>query len=138
MVAGLAMAAFGSPAETELKALEQQWLDAYVKADTALLKTVEADEWWFVESDGTIMTKAQDIKDVGDKTFVCKSATMSDVNVRMLGDDFACVTGMAKMTGSFKGKEFTGDFRAIDIFEKKNDKWQAITSQVTRVKKEKE
>jgi len=23
-----------------------------------------------------------------------------------------------------------------DIFEKKNDKWQAITSQVTRVKKE--
>jgi hypothetical protein len=54
----------------------------------------------------------------------------------MLGDNFACVTGMAKMTGSFKGKEFTGGFRAIDIFEKKNDKWQAITSQVTRVKKE--
>jgi len=26
------MAAFGSPAENELKALEQQWLDAYVKA----------------------------------------------------------------------------------------------------------
>jgi hypothetical protein len=27
---------------------------------------------------------------------------------------------------------------ALDIFEKRNDKWQAIISQVTRVKKERE
>lgn len=138
MVAGLAAVALGSPAETELKALEQQWLDAYVKADTAFLKTVEADDWSFVDSDGTIMTKTKDIKELGDKTFVCKSASMSDFKVRMLGDNYACATLLVKMTGTYKGKDFSGDFRALDIFEKKGDKWQAVASQITKVEKDKE
>ena len=59
MMAGLATAALGSPAETGLKALERQWLDAYVKGDTAFLKTIEADNWSFVDSDGTIMIKTR-------------------------------------------------------------------------------
>jgi ketosteroid isomerase-like protein len=138
MLAGLAMAAFGSPAETELKALEQQWLDAYVKADTAFLKTVEADDWWFVESDGTTMTKAKDIKELEDKTFVCKSASASDIKVKTMGDNYAYVTGVVKMAGTYKGEEFTGDFRSVDIFEKKAGKWQSVYSQITRIGKEKE
>ena len=44
MIAGLAAAVFASPAETELKALEQQWLDDYTKSDTAFLKTIEAED----------------------------------------------------------------------------------------------
>jgi ketosteroid isomerase-like protein len=138
MVAGLAAVALGSPAETELKALEQQWLDAYVKADTAFLKTVEADDWTFIDSDATTMTKAQDIKELGDKTFVCKSASASDVQVKTMGDGFAYVTGTVKMAGTYKGKDFTEKFRSVDIFAKKDGKWQAIYSQVTKIPKEKE
>jgi ketosteroid isomerase-like protein len=133
MIAGLATTAFGASAETELKALDQQWLDAYVKGDTAFLKTVEAEDWTFADSDGTVMTKAQDIKELGDKTFVCKSASMSDVKVKMLGDNDAYVTGVVKMAGTYKGKDFSGDFRTIDVFEKKDGKWQALYSQITKV-----
>lgn len=138
MVAGLAAVALGSPAETEIKALEEQWLDAYVKADTAFLKTVEAEEWMFVDSDGGINTKAQDIKDVADKTFTCKSASISDVKVKTMGDNSAYATGIVKMAGTYKGKEFSSEFRAVDIFEKKDGKWQAIYSQITKIDKEKE
>jgi len=138
MVAGLAGIALGSPAETEIKALEQQWLDAYVKADTAFLKTVEAEDWMFVESDGAITTKTQDIKDVADKTFVCKSASMSDVKVKTMGDNSAYATGIVKMAGTYKGKDFSSEFRAVDIFEKKDGKWQGVYSQVTKIDKEKE
>lgn len=137
MVAGLATAGFGA-AETELKALEQQWLDAYVKADTAFLKTVEADDWSLVDSDGTVMNKAQDIKELGDKTFVCKSATMSDANVKMIGENGAYITGTVKMSGSYKGKDFNETFKVVDIFEKKGGKWQATYSQITKIGKEKE
>ncbi|MGI8482318.1 MAG: hypothetical protein ACR2MF_09685, partial [Chthoniobacterales bacterium] len=38
MVLGFAAAGMASPADTELRALEQQWFDAYVNADTAFLK----------------------------------------------------------------------------------------------------
>jgi ketosteroid isomerase-like protein len=138
LVAGLATVAFASPAESELKALTQQWLDAYVKADTAFLKTVEADDWSFVDSDGTTVTKAQDIKELGDKTFVCKSASASDVKVKTMGDNHAAVMATMKMAGTYKGEEFSSEFRSIDVFEKKDGKWQAIYSQITRIKKEKE
>lgn len=138
MVLGLATAGFGAGAEAELKTLEQQWLDAYEKADTAFLKTIEADDWSLVDSDGTVMTKAQDIKELEDKTFVCKSASMSDAKVKMMGDNFAYVTGIVKMAGSYKGKDFDESFRAVDVFEKKNGKWQSTYSQITKIGKEKE
>ena len=138
MVLGLATAGFGAGAEAELKTLEQQWLDAYEKGDTAFLKTVEADDWSLVDSDGTVATKAQDIKELGDKTFVCKSASMSDAKVRMMGDNFAYVTGIVKMSGTYKGKDFDESFRAVDVFEKKNGKWQSTYSQITKIGKEKE
>jgi ketosteroid isomerase-like protein len=137
ILVGCAAAAFASP-EADLKALDQQWLDAYVKGETAFLKTVEAEDWKFVDSDGAIVTKAQDIKELGDKTFVCKSASMSDTKVKMLGDNYGYVTGMIKMAGTYKGKDFNSDFRGIDIFEKKDGKWQAVYSQIAKVQKEKE
>ena len=138
IVAGFAAVALGSPADTELKALEQQWLDAYVKADTTFLKTIEADDWTIVDSDGSTATKAKDIKELGDKTFVCKSASMSDVKVKAMGDNSAYATGIVKMAGSYKGKDFSSEFRAVDIFEKKDGKWQAVYSQVTKIDKEKD
>ncbi|PZR73553.1 MAG: hypothetical protein DLM73_10515 [Chthoniobacterales bacterium] len=135
-VAGLAATAFGS-AETELKAIEQQWLDAYMKGDAAFIKNLEADDYTVVEPDGTVTTKAQDVKAVTDKTFILKSASMSDTKVMSMGDNYACVTAMLKMNGSDDGKEFSGDFRGIDCFEKKAGKWQATYSQLTKVEKEK-
>ena len=62
IVIGLATVAFASP-EAELKALEQQWSDAYVKGDTAALKAIEADDCMTVEPDGTVIgARREDIK----------------------------------------------------------------------------
>ncbi len=130
--------AFGGSAESDLKELTQKWLDAYVKADTATLKTIEADDWTFVDSDGTLINKAKDIKELEDKTFVCKSATASDVKVKTMGDNNAAVMATIKMAGTYKGEEFSGEFRSIDVFEKKDGKWQAIYSQITKVGKDKD
>ncbi len=138
IMAGLATFAFASPAESELKALEEKWSDAYLKGDTSVLKAVETEDWSVVDPDGNVLTKAQDIKELEDKTFVVKTTSLSDMKVRMLGENYGCVTGNSKSTGTYKGKEFSGDYRFLDLFEKKGDKWQAIISQVTKVKKDKE
>jgi ketosteroid isomerase-like protein len=137
-VLGLAATGFGAGAEVELKALEQQWLEAYVKGDAAFVKTVEADTWTFVDSDGKVVSKAQDLKELGDKTFVCKSAAMSDASVKMLGDNAAYVTGVVKMSGTYKGKDFNETVRVIDVYEKKDGKWQSTYSQSTKISEGKE
>jgi ketosteroid isomerase-like protein len=136
MAVSLASAAFGAGADAELKAIEQQWLDAYMKSDPAFIKNLEADDYSLIEPDGAVSTKEQDVKSTTDKTFVLKSATMSDFKCRMLGDNAAVVTCMLKMSGTDEGKEFSGDYRGTDVFEKKNGKWMAVASQLTKVAKE--
>jgi uncharacterized protein (TIGR02246 family) len=137
MVVGLVTASFGAGAEAELKAMSQQWLDAYMKGDPSFLKATEAEDYSITEPDGSLSTKAQDIKAVTDKTFVLKSATMSDFKCRMLGDNAAIVTATLKISGSEDGQEFSGDYRAMDVYEKKDGKWMAVASQMTKVASEK-
>jgi ketosteroid isomerase-like protein len=136
MAVSLVSAAFGAGADAELKAIEQQWLDAYMKSDPAFIKNLEAEDYSIIEPDGAVSTKAQDVKAVTDKTFVMKSATMSDFKCRMIGDNCAVVTCMLKMNGTEDGKDFSGDYRGTDVFEKKNGKWMAVASQLTKVAKE--
>ena len=136
MVAGLATTGLGAGAEAELKALSQQWLDAYQKSDPTFLKNTLAEDFIVVEPDGSVGTKADDVKSVTEKKFVMKSATMSDFKCRMLGDNAAVVTMMVKLSGTDDGTEFSGDFRAMDVFEKKDGKWVAVASQITKVGKE--
>ena len=136
MAASLVSAAFGAGADAELKAIEQQWLDAYMKSDPAFIKNLEADDYSIIEPDGAVSTKAQDVKATTDKTFVLKSATMSDFKCRMIGDNCAVVTCMLKMSGTEDGKDFSGDYRGTDVFEKKAGKWMAVASQLTKVGKE--
>jgi len=62
MAVGLATAGFGAGAEDELKAISQQWLDAYQKSDPTVLKNILADDYVVVEPDGATTTKAEDIK----------------------------------------------------------------------------
>jgi len=137
MVAGLATVGFGAGAEAELKAIEQQWLDAYMKSDPTVIKNLEAEDYTITEPDGAVSTKADDVKSVTEKKFVLKTATMSDFKCRMLGDNAAVVTATLKLNGTDEGQEFSGDFRAIDVFEKKDGKWLAVASQLTKVASDK-
>jgi ketosteroid isomerase-like protein len=137
MVLGLETVGFGAGADAELKTIEQQWLDAYMKSDAAFIKSLEADDYSIIEPDGAMSTKDQDVKSVTDKTFVLKSVTMSDYKCRMIGENVAIVTAMMKMSGTEDGKDFSGDFRGTDVFEKKGGKWMAVSSQLTKVESEK-
>ena len=136
MVAGFATAGFAAGAEAELKAIEQQWIDAYMKSDAAFIKNIEADDYSLIEPDGAVSNREKDVKSVTDKTFVLKSGTFSDMKVRMIGDNCAVVTAMLKMTGTDDGKDISGDYRGTDVFEKKGGKWVAVASQLTKVGKE--
>jgi ketosteroid isomerase-like protein len=132
----LATFAFAAGAEDELRALEQQWADAYVKGDTAFLETIEADEYKLVDPTGIVATKARDIEELRGKKFVVRSTTSNELNVRMLGEKFAYVTGLHTIKAAYKGEDISGQYRFLDVFEKKGDKWQALVSQVTRVEKQ--
>jgi ketosteroid isomerase-like protein len=137
LVLGLATAGFGAGADAELKAISQQWLDAYMKSDASFLKSTLSEDYEITEPDGSVATKAEDIRSVTEKTFVLKTARMSDFKCRMLGENAACVTATLKISGTSHGREFSGEYRGMDVYEKKDGKWIAVASQMTKIESDK-
>ncbi len=50
--------------------------------------------------------------------------------------DTAVVHGLETEKSSYKGKDTSGQYRFTDVFVKRNGRWQAIATQVTRVAKQ--
>ena len=134
MIALFAAAALAAPAETELKELIQQTMEAYLKGDTAFLESAIADEATIINSDGTISSKRRDLSEVAKKNTLFDSLEMSDVKVRMLGENHALVTGVSKGAGTYMGEEFDLSTRDVICYEKHGGKWRCIFWQGTEIK----
>ena len=134
MIALLATVALASPEETELKALLQQTMEAYLKGDTAFLESAIADEATIVNSDGTISSKRRDLSELAKKNTLFDSLEMTDINVRMLGENHALVTGVSKGAGTYMGEKFDVSTRDVICYEKQGGKWRCIFWQGTEIK----
>ena len=138
LIALLATAALASPAETELKTLVQQTMEAYLKGDTAFLESAIADEATIVNSDGTISSKRRDLSELAKKNTLFESLEMSDVKVRMLGENHALVTVVSKGAGTYMGEKFDLSTRDAICFEKHGGKWRCVFWQGTEIKSDAE
>ena len=136
MSAVLASAALASPAETELKELVQQTMEAYLKGDTAFLESAISDEASIINSDGTISSKRRDLSELAKKNTLFESLEMTEVKVRMLGENHALVSGVSKGAGTYMGEKFDLSTRDVICFEKHGGKWRCIYWQGTEIKPE--
>ena len=134
MIALLTTAALASPAETELKELIQQTMEAYLKGDTAFLESAIADEASIINSDGTISSKRRDLSELAKKNTLFDSLEMTDVKVRMLGENHALVTGVSKGAGTYMSEKFDVSTRDVICYEKQGGKWRCIFWQGTEIK----
>ena len=134
MIVLLAGVALASPAETELKTLIQQTMEAYLKGDTAFLESAIADEASIINFDGTISSKRRDLSEIAKKNTLFESLEMTDVQVRMLGENHALVTGVSKGAGTYMGEKFDVSTRDVICYEKQGGKWRCIFWQGTEIK----
>lgn len=134
IIAILAAAALASPAETELKELVQQTMEAYLKGDTAFLESAISDEATIINSDGTISSKRRDLSELAKKNTLFDSLEITDVRVRMLGENHALVTGVSKGAGTYMGEKFDVSTRDVICYEKQGGKWRCIYWQGTEIK----
>ena len=88
-----ARSAQANPDETAIRQIEQDWVNAVVKADTAALDRIWAADYVFTDYEGQIHTKAQMFADLKSGAVKAESETISEMKVRILGD-VAIVHGM--------------------------------------------
>ncbi|WP_233840509.1 nuclear transport factor 2 family protein [Dyella sp. 2HG41-7] len=102
---------------------------AQFKSDRAELERLLADDYVLANANGENQTKAQDIADAvapGSKT----TYVAITQQVRKVWPNGAVLGGMVDAKGFNRGKAFTMRARFVDVWAKRDGRWQVIFTQV--------
>ena len=113
--------------EQELRQMNDDWVKALVRADRVTLDRIMADDFFFaypMEGDD----KAQFIGDVVSGEVLVESLTRENVSVRIWGDT-AVLTGKDSASWSYKGRDFSGHYKIIHVYSRRDNRWQLVSVQ---------
>jgi hypothetical protein len=119
-VALFAQAAPQNPLEQAVLKLEQEWVEALIKADTAKLETLYADTLVYTHSSGSVDDKAKYLANLKAGGTKYLSINRDDIKVNLYGDT-AVVT------------DSTVDARMLHVYAKVKGRWQMVAHQTTRL-----
>jgi hypothetical protein len=120
-------------AEDSVRAVELARGEALMRADTAALSRMVAEEFVEISRMGTLRTRTENITDIATGSLVLSSVRYDSLGVRIYGD-IALLTGIADNTGSFRGIPFSGRIRYSRAFVRRDGRWQAVAMQQTMIR----
>ena len=126
--------------ESELQKMETDWSAAYKNKDAAAVRRILADDVVTTAPDGSMSTKNDEIQLAETGAFTFDSWEIADTKVTVLDADAAFMTGRTtikngklKEPKSQKMIDISGEYRFLDVFAKRNGKWQVVASQATQI-----
>ncbi len=115
------------PDETQLKQLNEQYVEAFMKADVDWYQKHLADDFVCIESDGSKIDKAEFLRGTTKGPDV-REYRLDEVHVRIYGD-----TALVQATGLFIRKDGTrGKSRYTDVYVRNGEGWKVVSAQITR------
>jgi ketosteroid isomerase-like protein len=123
-----------SAAAQTLMKLEKDWSDADVKKDVAALDRILAEDWTGIDFQGTVMNKAAVLKEVAMNSDVTatESTVLGEMKIRVYGNT-AIVSGTEVEKSQYRGEDSSGKYIWTDVFVQRNGRWQAVSSQSTKL-----
>ena len=118
--------------EDQIKKQEQNWAHATVKEGAAAVDQYEADDIIDTDPTGRVTDKTQDKTDMSSGDLKFQSIELSDLKVLVYGNT-AVAAGTSTVRGTYKGQDISGKYRFTDTWVKRDDKWQVVATQATRL-----
>lgn len=112
--------------------MERDWSEADIHKDAEVLKRILADDWIGIDFEGTALNKDQALHGVVSDSGSLESTVLRNMKVRVYGKT-AVVTGIDTETGDYHGKDSSGRYLWTDVFVQRGGRWQAVSSQSTRL-----
>ena len=110
-----------------LERLNEEYIQAYMSADVNWFLEHLADDFVCIESDGSVLNKAQFLTNTAQGPDVA-DYKLQKVNVRVYGG-----VGLVQATGLFTRKDGTsGLSRYTDVYVHTGEKWTVVSAQITR------
>lgn len=121
--------AFRDEVLSALRALDS----ATLRADSAALERLYADDYVFVTYRGTIESKRHQIELIKSGTMRFTERTPSELNVRLFGEDMAVVVYRRHQQATVAGAARPSDVRVTGVWLKRGGRWQIVSGQVTPI-----
>jgi ketosteroid isomerase-like protein len=118
----------GTDATVEaLIGIENRWVDALVRSDTATLDSIFADTYVDTDEHSHRSGKQGVLSVLKSGELKLASIKLSDMQVQVYGDA-AVVIGSSAQAGNFKGQTLAPKIIFTDTFIKRHGKWRAVAS----------
>ena len=128
--------------EAEVIKLERDWADAVKNGDADTVKRIMADDILVINPDGSTSTKGPEVEAIQARSVTMDSWQIQDPKVTVLDANNAFVTGRGVITnGKYKDPktkktiDISGEYRFLDVYARRNGKWEAVASQTTPIPK---
>jgi hypothetical protein len=119
-----------------LRVLEDKWEKALFTHDSSVAREVLADDFLGISSQGKKLTKEESMKNVTDDTSKYSVAGVNDFNCKLMADNLAITTGIWHEIGTDDAnKPFENRFRFMDVWQKRQEDWLCIASDVSLLPK---
>ena len=122
-----------SDVEATVKKIEQEILDGILKSDTSAVEKYLTNDYLGIGPDGVTQNKSEFLSDIKSGTLKLESSKYSDMKVQVADADMAVVVYRSDDKGTYKGKDITGEYRWLDVFVKRDGKWQIAIDQGTQI-----
>jgi len=125
--------------EREITRIENDWPRVLKERDVEAVRRIEADDLISVPPDGSLSTKEQDLKDIGEGNMTADSWEVKDLKVTVLGADAAVASGRAVIKGGKyktadgKSRNVSGQYRFVDTFARRNSEWKLVATVIVPV-----
>jgi hypothetical protein len=117
----------------ELIAMENRYNDALLRADWKSLESLLAGDLVFNNADGSVSHKPDTISSLRSGEIKFDSIAMSDVTVQGFGG-VGVVSGKLVEKARYKSSDLSGSYRFLDVWVKRDGRWQNVAGQETRYK----
>jgi ketosteroid isomerase-like protein len=119
--------------EDQILNLDRQWNEAYPRLDSAALDRIIADDWVCIDGTGLVITKSELLRRVASSASFLDPYKFDEIALHMFGEA-AIVTG--RLSGQMRDSDGIQDVnqRYMRVYVKRNERWQAVATQVTKIK----
>lgn len=119
---------------SKLIALENAWNQAQVHHDAKAVSNLVSDSFIYTDYDGTVMNKADFLKDLKDPDY--RASLVANDGVRVFSYvNAAIVVGTYHSKGTYKRQPFEHYGRFTDTWLYLDNKWQCVASHTNLIKK---
>ena len=123
-----------SDLEQEIKRIERERTEAYLRRDVVALDRTLPDNFAFTRSIGIALNKAQMLQAIKDGDLVFESINREVENL-LIYPNAVVARGNQTVKGLYKGQDIGGQYHFNNIYLKQQDRWVIISADATRIAK---